>query len=322
MKKSLVLLILAMMLTGCAAFAPPVDDDPILLEFEAQTWQLAVAGGKDSADGLAARHFAQLIHRATNGAVAVECSYGADEPAQLSIRSSLLWSGTDPRFGVLTLPFLFGSEADAADALDGSGGEELAKLLAGHGRHCIGIGSGGFRLPTNALHPITAPADMTGLRIRTDDHDLLREAYSLWGAECVSLAWPLTYTALRTGTLDGQEMLPQDAHDADIQNVQSHVTRWTGLFTGSIFCMEQELYESLSPTLREIVDTCGRETVVFQRQTQAETAESVLAAWQRAGVTVTELTAEQAAAFRAAAQPAYDRFARETSAELVSVFAS
>ena len=39
------------------------------------------------------------------------------------------------------------------------------------------------------------------------------------------------------------------------------------------------------------------------------------------GVTVTELTPEAAAAFRSAAQPCYDRFAREVSADLAAAFA-
>lgn len=322
MKTIIAALLAALLLTGCAAFAPPADDDPILLEFEAQTWQLSCQGGKDSADGQAARHFAQLVHRATNGAVTVECHFtDTAEDAQLSFRSSLLWSEADARFGVLTLPFLFDSEADAAAALDGEGGAALVEILDGLGQHCIGIGSGGFRLPTNDLHPITLPADMAGMRLRVEDHALLRETYALWGAEAVSLAWPLTYTALRTGTVDGQEMPPEDADAAGVQNVQTYAADWTGLFTGSVFCMEKTLYESLSPTLREIVDECGRETVAFQREKQAEAADAVLARWQRSGVTVTALTAEQAAAFRAAARPVYDRFAREVSAELAAAFA-
>jgi len=322
MKRIFTLLLLtATLLSGCAVFSPPADDDPILLEFEAQTWQLHCAGGKNSVDAQAAQHFAQLIHRATNGAVTVECVFSSDpENPQLSLRSSLLWNETDPRFGVLSLPFLFDSEADAADALDGAGGQALAEILAGHGQHCIGIGSGGFRLPTNSLRPIARPADMAGLRLRVEDHAILQEVYALWGAQCVSLAWPLTYTALRTGTLDGQEMPPEDADVSSVQTVQAHATSGAGLYSGSIFCMEQSLYESLSPTLREIVDSCGRETILFQREKRAENTESVLARWQRAGVAVTQLTADDAAQFRAAAQPVYDRFAREISAELTAVF--
>ena len=318
-------LLLAAVLCGCSGVSgQPADDDPILLEFEAQTWQLACAGGKNSIDAQTADYFAQLVYRETNGAVTVEYSTGAapaDDSTDLSLFSSLLWADRDPRFGVLSLPFLFDSEADAAAVLDGAGGEALAAILLEYGQHCIGIGSGGFRCLTNNLRPIAAPADLSGLRIRVEDSPLLREAYSLWGAECVTADWPLVYTALRTGTYDGQEMPPEAADASSIQDVQSHATRWTGLYSGMFFCMDKTLYDSLSPTLREIVDTCGQKTVAYQRQLLADATASILSRWSRAGVTVTELTAENAAAFRAAAQPCYDRFAQGASADLAAIFA-
>lgn len=316
-------LLLAVFLTGCSGLSgTPADDDPILLEFEAQTWQLTYAGGKNSIDAKTAEYFAQLIYRETNGAVSVE--YGTDDELadgiDLSMYSSLCWTNRDARFGVLTLPFLFSSEAAAAAALDGAGGDALAEILLEHGQVCLGIGSGGFRCLTNNIRPIAAPADLAGLQIRVEDVAILRDAYALWGADCVSADWPLVYTALRTGTYDGQEMPPEAADASSIQNVQAYATRWTGLYSGQFLCMDRTLYESLSPSLQEIVDLCGEKTEAYQRQLVAENTTSVLNRWSRADVTVTDLTAEAAIAFRAAAQPCYDRFLQEVSAELPALF--
>ena len=186
---------------------------------------------------------------------------------------------------------------------------------------CLGIGSGGFRSLTNNSRPITAPADLAGLRLRVEDIDLLREAYTLWGAECVTADWPMVYTALRTGTYDGQEMPPETAVTSSIQDVQTHATRWSALYSGMFLCMDSELYGSLSPSLQEIVTRCGEKTEAYQRQLMAESTDAVFNRWRKAGVTVTDLTPEAAAAFRAAAQPCYDRFAREVSADLAAAFA-
>jgi len=323
------ILILSLFLTGCSGMPPAASDDPIFLEFESQTWQLTCAGGKNAADTQAAEYFAQLVYRETNGAVQVTVHSGTsltdetgtlDDEADISIFSSLLWSQLDPRFSVLTLPFLFSSEADAAAALDGEGGSALAEVLAEYGQHCLGIGSGGFRCPTNSVRPIASPADLRDLRIRVDDYPILQDAYSLWGANCISLTWPLVYTALRTGTHDGQEMPLEDAQRSSIQEVQSHVTDWSGLYSGLFFCMDAELYDSLSPSLREIVDDCGEKAITRQRHLLAESTQSVLSQWRKAKVTVTSLTPEAAAEFRAAAQPCYDSFAENVSSELLSVF--
>jgi len=325
MKRSfLTALLLAVFLTGCSGLSgTPADDDPILLEFEAQTWQLTYAGGKNSIDAKTAEYFAQLIYRETNGAVSVEYSSRDEltDGTDLSLYSSLRWTDRDARFGVLTLPFLFSSETAAAAALDGNGGNALAEILLEHGQVCLGIGSGGFRCLTNSSHPITTPADLAGLRIRVEDADILRDAYALWGADCVSADWPLVYTALRTGTYDGQEMPAETADASSIQNVQTYATRWTGLYSGMFLCMDRTLYESLSPSLREIVDLCGEKTEAYQRQLVTENTASIFSRWNRAGVTVTDLTADAIAAFRAAAQPCYDRFLRDVSAELPTFFA-
>lgn len=317
-------LILAVLLTGCAGMpAQPPDDDPILLEFEAQSWQLTYVGGKKSIDAKTAEYFAQLIYRETNGAVSVEygTAAGISDDADITFCSSLLWAERDPRFGVLTLPFLFSSESDAAAALDGAGGNALAALLLEQEQMCLGIGSGGFRSLTNNSRPVAAPADLSGLRIRVEDMALLREAYALWGAECITADWPLVYTALRTGTYDGQEMPPETADASSIQDVQTHTTRWSALYSGMFLCMDSELYNSLSPSLQEIVTRCGEKTEAYQRQLMAESADAVFSRWRRADITVTELTPEAAAAFRTAAQPCYDRFAREVSADLAAAFA-
>ncbi len=321
-------LMLSLFLTGCFGLDPVSSDDPILLEFESQTWQLTCAGGKSAADTQAAEYFAQLVYRETNGAVQVNVSSGSsltnedgiDDEADISLFSSLLWSQLDPRFSVLTLPFLFSSEADAAAALDGDGGSALAAVLAEYGQHCLGIGSGGFRCPTNSIRPIASPSDLRDLRLRVDDYPFLQDAYSLWGANCVSLSWPLVYTALRTGTHDGQEMPLEDAHRSSIQEVQSHVTDWTGLYSGVFFCMNAELYNALSPSLQKIVDDCGEKTVVRQRQLLEESTQTVLSQWRKAKVTITTLTPEAAAEFRAAAQPCYDSFAQTVSADLLTAF--
>ncbi|MBE6961763.1 MAG: transporter [Ruminococcaceae bacterium] len=322
------ILFLLFLLTGCIGLDPTSSDDPIFLEFESQTWQLTCFGSKNAVDTQTAEYFSQLVYRETNGAVQVNVrsgstlSSGGDVPdkADITLFSSLLWSQLDPRFSVLTLPFLFSSASDAADALDKEGGDALAEVLAEYGQQCLGIGSGGFRCPTNSIRSITSPADLRDLRLRVDDYPVLREAYSLWGADCVSLSWPLVYTALRTGTHDGQEMPLEDAHRSSIQEVQSYVTDWTGLYSGLFFCMDAELYDSLSPSLQKIVDDCGEKAIAHQRHLMSESTQSILSQWRKAKITVTTLTPEAAAEFRAAAQPCYDAFAQSVSADLLAAF--
>ncbi len=325
MKKALSLLLALTLglLSGCGTEADPAASNPVI-EFEAQTWTVSFSGTEDSVEGQAARYFADAVYGATNGAVTVtlhpedglagsDAGAGlqavADGGASIGLYNSLVCEKKDPRLGVVSLPFLFSSAEDAAAKLDGAAGDALGEILQEYGLQSLGIGEAGFRFPTNSLHPIAAPIDLTGLKLRVTDSELIQEAYRIWGADCASADWPMVFTALCTGTYKGQEAFLSAADAASIQSVQSYLTKWTGIYCCLYFCMNRALYDSLSPELREVADRCGREAVLRQRELARQEETETLRRWAKAKVAVRELTAEEATAFRQAAQPCYDGFA-------------
>ena len=322
-------LLLALTALAClpACGGQTAADGSQVLEFEAQTWRLSCPGGADSPEGQAAAHFADAVSGATNGAVTVEVLTGGGDAleavqtgeADLAIFSSQKARELDRRLEAVSLPFLFASVQQADAALDGAAGDALRDVLAEHQLRCVGIGEEGFRCPTNNTRMVASPADLQGLKIRVADSPLVEEAYRLWGADSLTADWPMVFTALRTGTYDGQEEPLMTADAAAVQEVQKYLTHWTGIYGCYYFCMDQSLYDSLSPALRDIADRCGREAMAEQRQLRRQRETEILSSWSRAKVVVTELTAESAAEFRALAQPCYDRFAEEVSAELVEL---
>lgn len=324
MKKaiSLLLALTLGLLSGCAAEDDPAASAPVI-EFEAQTWTVSFSGTEDSVEGQAAQYFADAVYGATNGAVTVElCPEDsltdgdagaglravADGGASIGLYNSLVCEKLDPRLGVVSLPFLFSSAEDAAAKLDGDAGAALGEILREYGLQSLGIGEAGFRFPTNSLHPIAAPIDMTGLKLRVVDSELIQEAYRIWGADCASADWPMVFTALCTGTYKGQEAFLSMADAASIQSVQSYLTKWSGIYCCLYFCVNEELYDGLSPELREVADRCGREAVARQRELARQEEAEILRRWAKAKVAIRELTPEEAAAFRQAAQPCYDKF--------------
>ena len=161
---------------------------------------------------------------------------------------------------------------------------------------------------------------MKGLKLRVAGSELLNAEYGKWGANWANANWSEVYTALQTGTYDGQENPLPTADGASMSDVQKYVTYWTGVYDCIFFTMNADLYNSLSPELQKIVDECGQKAAQNQRQKEREEDQEILEKWKNSGVTVTELTPEAVQEFKDASASVYDEFADKLTPELIAAF--
>lgn len=303
--------------------------------FEKQTWKFACSATDNTCWADMGRDFGQMVSDATGGAVTVDV-YAADQltagnqsegiqavidgTTDMSAHSNLIYSAFDQRLNVVSLPFLFDSFDDVDAKLDGEGGKALGEVVESLGLHLLGIGENGFRHPTNNKHEIASLADMKGLKLRVAGSELLNAEYGKWGANWANANWSEVYTALQTGTYDGQENPLPTADGASMSDVQKYVTYWTGVYDCIFFTMNADLYNSLSPELQKIVDECGQKAAQNQRQKEREEDQEILEKWKNSGVTVTELTPEAVQEFKDASASVYDEFADKLTPELIAAF--
>ena len=105
--------------------------------------------------------------------------------------------------------------------------------------------------------------------------------------------------------LDNANLAEADA--AGYQTVQTDVTIFPAFYEPAILTMNSDLYDSLSPDLREAVDRCGREAMADQRLRNREQEAEILERWQEEdGIAVHVLTEEQWGAFQALTERLYD----------------
>ena len=131
------------------------------------------------------------------------------------------------------------------------------------------------------------------MKIRIPNTAVLTYAYGDWGANWQIANWSEVYTALQQGTYDGQENPLPTADGGSISDVNKFCTYWTGVYDCIFFCMNQDLYDSLSPELQALVDEAGAWAAAQQRQLEREGDQQVIDKWTEQGVTFTYLTDEQ-----------------------------
>lgn len=274
------------------------------LGWEETTWNFACSTTETSTWADGGRKFGELMEKATGGKVKVNI-YAADQltngnqsegiqalmngdPVQISMHSNLIYSAFDPRFNVVSLPFIYDSVEDADAKFDGEAGEKLKEILGEYGLHCMGIAENGFRELTNSVREVKSVDDMKNLKIRVAGSNLLMECYKRWGADATNLNWSETYTALQQNTVEGQEN-PLPAIDAaSVQEVQPYCSMWDAIYDCLFFCINQEIYDGLTPEQQAVVDKAGRMAVEYERYINRSGANEIMNRWEeKNGVTFT-----------------------------------
>ena len=274
------------------------------LGWEETTWNFACSTTETSTWADGGRKFGELMEKATGGKVKVNI-YAADQltngnqsegiqalmngdPVQISMHSNLIYSAFDPRFNVVSLPFIYDSVEDADAKFDGEAGEKLKEILGEYGLHCMGIAENGFRELTNSVREVKSVDDMKNLKIRVAGSNLLMECYKRWGADATNLNWSETYTALQQNTVEGQEN-PLPAIDAaSVQEVQPYCSMWDAIYDCLFFCINQEIYDGLTPEQQAVVDEAGQKAVEYERYINRSGDEEIMNRWEeKNGVTFT-----------------------------------
>ena len=136
---------------------------------------------------------------------------------------------------------------------------------------------------------VNTVTQLTDNPYRVAGSNLLMECYKRWGADATNMNWSETYTALQQNTVEGQEN-PLPAIDAaSVQEVQPYCSMWDAIYDCLFFCINQDLYDTLTPEQQAVVDECGQKAVEYERYINRSGDEEIKTRWQsKNGVTITD----------------------------------
>ena len=213
-------------------------------------------------------------------------------------------------FGVFDMPFII-KDRNHMMKVEKSVLPKMAKNLeAKTGYQFIGVWENGFRHITNNVRPINVPDDLKGIKLRTPKSKWRLKMFQSYGANPTPMAFSEVFTALKTGTMDGQENPYAQIASAKFQEVQKYLSITSHVYTPAYVAVHKDHYSKIPADVRKILEAAAKENQKFVYKRAAELEKSLLDVIKKAGVKVN--TANNAA-FVKASKVVYDQFSSEVA---------
>jgi TRAP-type C4-dicarboxylate transport system substrate-binding protein len=219
-----------------------------------------------------------------------------------------------PELNVIESPYLFETAAQADTALDGPGLPLVRTALHEHGFQFGLWAENGFRSWFTVERQIRTPADMAGLRMRSQESSVHLATYRAYGATPVPIDVTNVLTSLQTGAVDGFDNTPLFAFATSWYQAAHHLTLSQHSYQPGIVVYSQTWYDALPADLRAVLDGIPAE-ITTDGRTQVRRMDPILVAnLRRAGLEVYEPTAAERAVFARLGPPVQEAAAAEAGA--------
>ncbi|KPQ26307.1 MAG: TRAP-type C4-dicarboxylate transport system, periplasmic component [Halomonas sp. HL-48] len=221
---------------------------------------------------------------------------------------STVMSSVVDEFGLFEMPYLIQDRDHMKRVIDEVIEPDLYPLVEEEGYKVLAVWENGFRQITNNERPIETPEDLDGLKLRTPEGKWRVRMFEEYGANPSPMALSEVFTALQTGTMDGQENPLVQIHSQKFQEVQDYLSMTNHVYTPAYVVVSKSHWEDLPEDVREVLEETAQEVQDFVYETAAKQDEELLGEMEEAGMEVNEPDLQS---FIDASGPVYERFDEE-----------
>ena len=271
--------------------------------------KLGVVTKPGSAQNIAAEKFKELIEQRSNGNIKIQIFHSASlgneteilqqvqmNTVQMAIITGGPFDTFDPIVRVVNYPFLFKSNEQADQILDGPLGAQILKSLESSGFKGLCFSENGFRNLTNNKRPVKSPEDIKGLKIRVMASTIHKAIWQDLGANPTPMPWPI-YTELEQGVIDGQENPLWVMEVYKFYEIQKYMTLTRHVYSFHIDVASLKWWKTLDSKTQDMIQKAMYEAAVFQRKQNRDNNAARLKFLKEKGMKVEEHP--DIAAFRA-----------------------
>ena len=219
----------------------------------------------------------------------------------------------NPIYYVLETPYIFINEAQADKVLDGPAGAKLLKGLEAKGLVGLTFWENGFREMTNNTRPIKTPADLKGLKMRTQQNRLHMKYFTDLGANPTPLPFTEIYNSLATKLVDGQENPLSLIATNKFYEQQKYVSITDHVYSSVPVYYSKAKWDKLPADVQKQVKDTVHEMRLWQRQLGRDQQKAYIDEIAKKAQVHTLSDAEKAA-FQKAAEPAFEWAKKEYGA--------
>jgi tripartite ATP-independent transporter DctP family solute receptor len=265
-------------------------------------------------------HMADYIEAATDGRIVMEVFPGGQlgderstiEQVQLGV-IDVVRTSTSPvgefyePMGVYSLPYIFRSETHMWKVVNGPIGRELLDGLREADMVGLAYYDSGSRNFYTTDTPIREAADLEGLRIRTQQSQVVLDMMEALGAEPVPMAFEEVYSSLQTGVIDGAENNFPSYGPFGVRHyeVAPYFTLDGHARVPEVVMISQSTWDGLSAEDQQIVREAAISSVAVQAALWDELSNESREAVVEAG---SEIISVDVSEFQAAMDPLYEEY--------------
>lgn len=298
MKKSLVLILAAMMLLAGSVIASAAE----------YTMRISVSPPDSNPIAQGVRHLGDIIQKKSDGRIKTEVftgysltssnedqiDYTRRNNIQMSVTVSSAFVGAGKGLDswyIFDYPFLFLTPKDIYDFAEKDVYKDMCTdLLCKTGLKAYPPYSQGL-IKIGTKKAINTPDDLKGLKIRTTSSRLQQEMIRSWSGAPTPMGWGEVFTGLQQGTVDGV-CTSTGMFDADkLYEVVKFMACVDPCPLLHVPFLNNKWFESLPADLQKIVDECMYEYLAYERKLQDEAEEGVKNNMRDNGMTVIEYDA-------------------------------
>lgn len=220
---------------------------------------------------------------------------GAFEMAEVGAGN---WGDYTTAFAPLNVPFVLENDEIAYEVATGEIGDIMFdQFTKDTSMHPVGFMYMGMRTITNDKKEIHSPADIKGLKIRTQSDPIQRATFEAIGASTMTVAFSELFTALQQGQCDGQDNPISLIVTRKFYEVQSYITMLNHMPNISIVFASDMLWNQLTDEEKGWMIEAGEAATKAGYDTCVSTTDLLRSQLEAYGLTITDLSAEEHQAF-------------------------